>query len=90
MRLRKKWIQPGKFDAAIPTAGRVNRAETEEEQVEELIRAGVVFPLENETSASQGKVMQPSPSKHRRSNSSCTRSRTEGCRQEIRGIIAYA
>ena len=34
-------FNPGIFDAAIPTAAQVNRAETEEEQVEELIKAGV-------------------------------------------------
>ncbi len=31
----------GIFDAAIPTAAQVKRAETEEEQVEELVKAGV-------------------------------------------------
>jgi len=34
-------FNPGIFDAAIPTAAQVKRAETEEEQVEELIKAGV-------------------------------------------------
>jgi hypothetical protein len=34
-------FNPGIFDATIPTAAQVNRAETEDEQVEELIKAGV-------------------------------------------------
>ncbi len=34
-------FNPGIFDAAILTAARVKRAETEDKQVEELIKAGV-------------------------------------------------
>jgi hypothetical protein len=36
-------FNPGVFDATIPTAAHVNRADTEEEQVEELLKAGKAF-----------------------------------------------
>jgi hypothetical protein len=36
-------FNPGIFDASIPTAAHVNRADTEEEQVEELLKAGKAF-----------------------------------------------
>lgn len=39
--VKEDGFNPGIFDAAIPTAAQVNRAETEEEQVEELIKAGI-------------------------------------------------
>ena len=36
-------FNPGIFDATTPTAAHVNRADTEEEQVEELLKAGKAF-----------------------------------------------
>ena len=36
-------FNPGIFDSTIPTAAHVNRADTEEEQVEELLKAGKAF-----------------------------------------------
>ena len=36
-------FNPGIFDASIPTAAHVNRADTEEQQVEELLKAGKAF-----------------------------------------------
>jgi hypothetical protein len=49
------------FDAVIPTAARVNRAQSEEAQMEEILKAGKKFPPPgNGTFASQEFVMQAS------------------------------
>ena len=49
-------FNPGIFDASIPTAAHVNRAETEEEQVEELLKAGKAFSASGQWNMCESRI----------------------------------
>ena len=49
-------FNPGIFDASIPTAAHVNRADTEEEQVEELLKAGKAFSASGQWNLCESRI----------------------------------
>jgi hypothetical protein len=49
-------FNPGIFDASIPTAAHINRAETEEEQVEELLKAGKAFSTSGQWNMCESRI----------------------------------
>ena len=49
-------FNPGIFDASIPTAAHVNRADTEEEQVEEMLKAGKAFSASGQWNLCESRI----------------------------------